>query len=53
LTGGSIFAELTMDNLVAMYEGLGDDMFKINFEALSKDGVLNLNSIISYLAGTG
>jgi hypothetical protein len=28
--------ELTMDNLMAMYEAVGNDMFKINFDSLSQ-----------------
>jgi hypothetical protein len=42
-----------MDNLVKMYEALGDDMFNINFDNLSLPGLRELNDIIENLRQHG
>jgi hypothetical protein len=45
--------ELSMDNLISMYEALGDDMFNIDFTNLTAENLNALNDAVDTLKAKG
>ena len=53
ILGATGINSLSMDNLMDMYEAVGDDMFNINFDSLSPQDLQSLNAAINWVQGQG
>lgn len=49
ILGATGINQLTMDNLMDMYEAVGNDMFNINFDSLSQRDLQSLNDAINFV----